>query len=166
MKFMRASSAMWLFATACTAAVAFGAGQEASKTPTMSDMRGEQIINQSCTDCHDTRPIDTQALSKDEWSDLVKSMINKGSTIKADDVPGFVEYLTRKHGPLPNGAGKRVMLEVCTMCHGLDQIKARPSDRDEWDVLLQSMLNEGAPLSDEDYPIILNYLAKNFGPKQ
>jgi hypothetical protein len=24
------------------------------------------------------------------------------------------------------------------------------------------MLNEGAPLSDEDYPILLGYLARNF----
>jgi len=28
------------------------------------------------------------------------------------------------------------------------------------------MLNEGAPLSDEDFPIILNYLARNFRPKE
>ena len=165
MKFMRANTAMWVFATACSAAVAFGAGQTATQPTPMTDARGEQIINQSCTGCHEVRNIETQALDKDGWTKMVNSMVAKGATIKAEDVPGFVDYLTRKHGPLPDGAGKRVMLEICTQCHGLDQIKARPSDREEWDLLLQSMLNEGAPLSDEDYPIILNYLSKNFAPK-
>ena len=165
MKFMRANTAMWVLATACSAAVAFGAGQTATQPTPMTDARGEQIINQSCTGCHEVRNIETQDLDKDGWTKMVNSMVAKGATIKAEDVPGFVDYLTRKHGPLPDGAGKRVMLEICTQCHGLDQIKARPSDREEWDLLLQSMLNEGAPLSDEDYPIILNYLSKNFAPK-
>ena len=131
----------------------------------MSDTRSEQIINQSCTDCHEVRNIETQALDKDAWGKLVNSMIEKGAMVKAEDVTGFVEYLTRKHGPLPDGAGKKIMLNVCTQCHDLDRIRTRPQDRDEWDTLLQSMLNEGAPLSDDDYPVILNYLARNFAPK-
>jgi cytochrome c5 len=165
MKFMRANSAMWLFATACSAAVAFGAGQSATQPAAMTDTRGEQIINQSCTGCHEVRNIETQALDKNAWTKLVNTMVEKGATIKAEDLPGFVEYLTRKHGPLPDGAGKKIMLNICTQCHDLDRIRARPQDRDEWDTLLQSMLNEGAPLSDDDYPVILNYLARNFAPK-
>jgi cytochrome c5 len=153
---------MWLFATACCAVVAFGAGQEA----TMTDTRGEQILNQSCTSCHELRNIEIQALDKDAWTKEVNAMIAKGSTIKAEDVPGFIDFLVRKHGPLPEGAGKRVMLTICTQCHDLDRIRALPADRDEWEVTLQSMLNEGAPLSDEDFPVILNYLARNFGPKK
>jgi len=153
---------MWLFATACTAVVAFGAGQAA----TMSDTRGEQILNQSCSSCHELRNIETQALDKAGWTKEVNAMIEKGSNIKAEDVPGFIDFLVRKHGPLPEGAGKRVMLTVCTQCHDLDRIRVLPANREEWEATLQSMLNEGAPLSDEDFPIILNYLARNFGPKR
>ena len=162
MKSMHGKGAMWLFATACSVVVAFGAGQ----TATMSDTRGEQILNQSCTSCHELRNIETQALDKDGWTTKVKAMIDKGAAVKAEDVPGFVDFLVRKHGPLPEGAGKRVMLSVCTQCHDLQRIRVQPETRDEWEATLQAMLNEGAPLSDEDFPIILNYLARNFGPKE
>jgi methionyl-tRNA formyltransferase len=33
---------------------------------------------------------------------------------------------------------------------------------EEWMETLNSMLNEGAPLSDADYPVVLAYLSKNF----
>ena len=169
MKFMRGTSALWILATACSAAVAFGAVQNAQdppQEPKMTDTRGEQILNQSCSSCHELRNIETQAMDKDGWTSTVNSMIEKGSTIQKEDVPGFVSYLVRKHGPLPEGAGKRVMLEVCTQCHELDRIRTHTGSRDEWEATLLSMLNEGAPLSDDDFPIILNYLARNFRPKE
>ena len=161
----RGKTALWGLATALWAVVAFGAVQNAQDTA-MTDARGEQILNQSCSSCHELRNIETQALDADGWTKLVNSMIEKGSTIKKDDIPGFVEYLVRKHGPLPDGAGKRVMLEVCTQCHELDRIRSHTASRDEWEATLLSMLNEGAPLSDDDFPIILNYLARNFKPKE
>ena len=161
MKRIPVKAAMWMFATACSVAVVFGMGQNAE----ISDTRGEQILNQSCSNCHELRNIQTQALDKEGWTKEVKAMIERGSTIKVDYVPGFVDYLVRKHGPLPDGAGKRIMLNICTQCHELERVKEQPLSRDDWEVLLQTMLNEGAPLSDDDFPIILNYLAKNFGPK-
>jgi mono/diheme cytochrome c family protein len=168
MKSMRGKTALWGLATAFSAVAAFGAVQNAqnAQNVTMTDTRGEQILNQSCSSCHELRNIETQALDADGWTKLVNSMIEKGSTIKKDDIPGFVEYLVRKHGPLPDGAGKRVMLEVCTQCHELDRIRSHTASRDEWEATLLSMLNEGAPLSDDDFPIILNYLARNFKPKE
>ena len=158
---MRGKHAMWIFATACSAAIVFGAGQNAS----MTDTRGEQILNQSCTSCHDLRNIETQALDKDGWIKAVNTMIEKGSTIKAEDIPGFVDYLVRKHGPLPEGTGKKIMLNQCTLCHDLERIRTTSGGRDEWEQTLLSMQNEGATLSDDDFQILLNYLARNFGPK-
>ena len=49
------------------------------------------------------------------------------------------------------------------MCHELFRIKFNRRSPEEWEETLVSMLNEGAPLSDEDFPIVLNYLAKSFG---
>ena len=39
--------------------------------------RGEQILNVSCTGCHDARPIQTQALDKDGWTKVVSAMVEK-----------------------------------------------------------------------------------------
>jgi len=161
MSSMRIKTAMWVFATACSAAVVFGAVQNAS----MTDARGEQILNQSCTGCHELRNIETQALDKDGWSKEVNTMIERGSTVKTEDVSGFVDYLVRKHGPLPEGAGKKIMLNECTLCHDLERIRMTPADRDEWEQTLLAMQNEGATISDDDFRVLLNYLARNFGPK-
>src|SRR5580765_6593110 len=106
MKSIRGKTALWILATAFSAVVAFGAVQNAQNAPSaqntaMTDARGEQILNQSCSSCHELRNIDMQALDAEGWTKLVNSMIEKGSSIKKDDVPGFVGYLVRKHGPLP-----------------------------------------------------------------
>jgi len=164
MKSMRGKTALWGLATALSAAMAFGAVQN-TQDATMTDARGEQILNQSCSSCHELRNIDTQAMDKDAWTKVIRSMMEKGSSIKPDDVPAFVDYLVRKHGPLPEGAGKKILLNVCTQCHDLERVLKSPASRDEWEATLLSMLNEGAPLSDDDFPIILNYLARNFRPK-
>src|SRR5262249_41674544 len=66
--------------------------------------RGERIMTAACTGaCHDTRPIDTQALDEGAWTKEVRSMIDEGAEVKAEDVPPLVEYLVRFHGPLPDG---------------------------------------------------------------
>ena len=146
----------WLAATAVLAAVAVSAQQRPPVDP------GERVLNSACMSCHELRPIETTALDREGWTKLVDSMIQKGAAVKQEDVPALVKYLTSNYGPLPDGPGKAILLNVCTQCHTLERVKVRGGDRESWNELLSHMLNEGAPLSDEDYPILLGYLARNF----
>jgi cytochrome c5 len=147
--------AMPLTAAAFVVAIAANAGaQQAS--------RGEQILNASCSGCHDLRPIQTSAHDKEGWNDVVQNMLQKGADVSDADVPVLVNYLVEAHGPLPDGRGKDVVLNVCTMCHDLSRIRNGRRSAEEWEETLNSMLNEGAPLSDADFPVVLAYLAKNF----
>jgi cytochrome c5 len=139
--------------------MAFSAGQDAS-----SYTRGEQVFNASCMECHDLRPIQMQALDMDGWSKVVKAMIEKGAKVKSDDVPGIVEYLASNYGPLPDGAGKQVVLNKCTSCHDLKRVRQHLASPEEWAETLNSMLNEGASFSDEEFVVLLTYLARNFRP--
>jgi len=152
--------ALWLSTTLCCCAIAFSAGQ--GTIP--KEDPGEKILNTACTDCHDLRPIETSAMNQEDWTSTVNLMMVKGAEIKKEDVPVLVKYLVSSYGPLPDGPGKSVLLEVCTQCHTLDRIKTRGSTREGWNELLMHMLNEGAPLPDKDYPVLLDYLAKNFKP--
>ncbi len=125
--------------------------------------KGEQIQDASCgMTCHDLRPIQTQALDKDGWTKIVASMVDKGAQVKPAEVPVLVDYLVRSHGPLPDGAGKLILLNTCTVCHGLDRVIRQGGTREQWEETLGAMLNEGAMLSEEDFPVLLAYLAKNF----
>jgi len=158
MSWVSRKSAIWITATLFSAMVAFSAGQQEMA-------KGEVILNNACVACHDMRPIQTQAMDLEGWTKLVESMIEKGAQVKKDDIPVLANYLTEEHGPLPNGAGKAIMLEVCTHCHDLHRIRESQYSRQEWDDLLVHMIGEGAELSDDDFPVLLNYLARNFKPQ-
>jgi cytochrome c5 len=140
-----------------TTAAAVTAGQGASQTD-----KGEQLMNGSCASCHDLRPIQTQALDSEGWSAVVAAMVDKGAQIEKTDIPVLVEYLARNHGPLPDGAGKKILLNTCTVCHDLMRVKRNLATREEWEDTLGAMLNEGAMLSEEDFPVLLSYLARYF----
>jgi hypothetical protein len=144
---------------AVTAALTAARGQEAPKTE-----RGEQIVNAACTTCHNTRPIDTRALDEEAWTKQVKAEIGRGAEVKADDVKPLVDYLVKYHGPMPDGPGKELVLNICTQCHDLQRVRRTRLSPEGWVEVLEAMLNEGAPLSEKDFPDVLRYLARNFRP--
>jgi competence protein ComEA len=70
----------------------------------------------------------------------------------------------RAAGPLPEGSGKKLVGEICSFCHSAARIKDHAYTRDEWSSVIKGMISEGAPVTDEEFSLILDYLAKNFGP--
>jgi cytochrome c5 len=126
------------------------------------DEQGERLLNSGCGGCHDLRPVQASARDRDGWNEVVQNMLQKGADVADKDIPVLLNYLVEHYGPLPDGRGKDVVLMVCTMCHDLKRIRQGNRSPEEWMETLNSMLNEGAPLSDADYPVVLAYLAKNF----
>ena len=125
---------------------------------------GERIMNASCqTSCHSVRSIQTQAMDAASWSKTVGTMVDKGAKISKDDIPTLVHYLAERYGPIPDGPGKEIVLNTCTMCHDLNRIKLGRRSPEEWEETLISMLNEGAMLNDEEFARVHQYLSKNFG---
>ena len=145
----------------CLAAVVLAIVGVARAQDTATD-KGEQIQNGACLSCHDLRPIQTAAYDKAGWTMAIDSMIQKGADVKAADKPVLIDFLTRNHGPLPDGPGKDILLNTCTVCHDLGRVRIHTVSREEWEETLSAMLNEGAMLSDQDFPVLLNYLARNF----
>jgi len=125
---------------------------------------GEEILARACLKCHDHRAVDTQALDEEGWTRVVKAEIAKGAELKTTEAPVLVDYLTRFHGPLPDGAGKEVILTICTQCHDLQRVRRTRLNAEGWADVLGNMINEGAPLTDADFAAALRYLARNFRP--
>ncbi len=67
---------------------------------------------------------------------------------------------------LPDGAGKDLVMNVCTQCHTLDRIAAKKATKEEWNRIVDNMAMRGAKASDEEFDTIVTYLAKNFGKEQ
>jgi cytochrome c2 len=127
---------------------------------------GEEILARACLKCHDHRAVDTQALDEEGWTRVVKAEIAKGAELKTTEAPVLVDYLTRFHGPLPDGAGKEVILTICTQCHDLQRVRRTRLNAEGWAEVLGNMINEGAPLTDSDFAAALRYLARNFRPEK
>jgi cytochrome c5 len=158
-----------LAASALTVALAHAAGaageprpftpmpaQDASALP-------EELLQKNCQGCHDLRPIQTSAMNAEGWTKTIKTMIeDNGAEVREADIPALVKYLVQHHGPVPEGPGRAILLNTCTMCHDLGRIKTGRRSAEEWEETLISMLNEGAPLSDADFPVIHDYLSKHF----
>jgi len=142
-----------------TASIALVAGQDPPKAEP-----GEQIVSSACTTCHDLRPIETQALDEAGWAKEVKANVDRGAKVSADEAPILVAYLVKRYGPLPDGPGKAVLLDVCTRCHDLQRVRRERLTPEGWLEILEAMLNEGAPLTDKDLPDLLRYLSRHFGP--
>ena len=66
---------------------------------------------------------------------------------------------------LPDGNGKEVVQMVCTGCHDLEPITATGFTREDWGIVVQSMIMMGATIKPEQVSLITNYLASNFPPK-
>jgi cytochrome c5 len=156
---------MWARAIVWTSAVVLVSALAIARVGTAQEPeRGERIMNASCqTSCHTVRNIQTQAMDADSWTKTVNTMVEKGAKVAPDDIPVLVRYLAEHHGPIPEGRGKEIVLNICTMCHDLSRIKLGRRSTEEWEETLISMLNEGAPLSDENFAIVHQYLSKNFG---
>ena len=151
---------------AAAALLAIGTARVTAATPVAAaagqDDKGERLLNASCGGCHDLRPVQASARDKDSWNEVVQNMLQKGADVADKDIPVLVDYLAEHYGPMPEGRGKDIVLNVCTMCHDLKRIRQGQRSPEEWEETLNSMLNEGAPLSDADYPVVLAYLSKNF----
>jgi cytochrome c5 len=149
--------------TGCGAVAVFVATAAQAVPAQRDNERGERIMNASCQDCHDVRRIQTSAMDVAGWEKTVKTMEEKGAKVSADDLPVLVSYLAENHGPIPDGAGKDIVLNTCTLCHDLKRIKLGRRSSEEWEETLISMLNEGAPLSDESFVRVHAYLSRHFG---
>jgi cytochrome c5 len=66
--------------------------------------------------------------------------------------------------PLPEGDGKKILETACTSCHGLDGVVRLHLDKDGWEGLVSSMVSNGAQVDSKAFPVLVDYLVKNFGP--
>ena len=63
---------------------------------------------------------------------------------------------------LPDGPGKTIVQNSCTVCHGLDLLTGR--DEASWKDTVDRMIAMGATVPDDQVKVLVDYLVKNFPP--
>ena len=73
---------------------------QAAQATDLPDGDGKKILQASCTACHDLTEVTKFKgyYSKDEWRDIVKTMIAYGAVVKDSDIEVLVEYLFKNLG--------------------------------------------------------------------
>jgi virginiamycin B lyase len=66
---------------------------------------------------------------------------------------------------LPDGPGKDTVQTTCAACHSLNTVTNAGHTREEWQTVLHMMVNVGAPVPQDQFATVTDYLAKNFPEK-
>jgi cytochrome c5 len=66
---------------------------------------------------------------------------------------------------LPDGDGKAIAMENCQACHKLTNLMKAHKSLDDWKDTVQTMIDRGANVPEDKVDILVQYLTKNFGPK-
>jgi virginiamycin B lyase len=67
---------------------------------------------------------------------------------------------------LPEGKGKDQVQMICTGCHDLSPITEGGFSKEDWNVVITSMIGMGAEIKPDQVPVLVDYLATNFPPKK
>ena len=125
----------------------------------LPDGPGKKTLESACTTCHSLEIVTGKKYSRAQWLDVVDRMkVPLGAEEKSD----LVGYLSRHFGD--KDRSKELVEEICSFCHGLARLQGHEYTREQWENVIKGMIFEGAPVTDDEFSLILNYLEKNFGP--
>ena len=173
MNWMCGKTAMWFMATIAVATMAYATAQDVQ----LPEGAGKKVLQDACTACHSLDGVVKLHLDKDGWEGLIASMISNGATIEQKDIPVLVDYLVKNFGPAgakpadaqasgSDAAAKMLLETACTACHDLDLVQDEHLSKEDWRMLVNSMISKGASVEDKDVPMLVDYLAKTYGPKK
>ena len=66
---------------------------------------------------------------------------------------------------LPAGKGKAEFARVCGKCHGVEIIIKKTDTAEGWADVVDDMVSRGAQGTEDDFDLVVKYLAAQFGPK-
>jgi cytochrome c5 len=162
---------MWAGATILTAAFTFAAVQEAQQ-PALPDGPGKAILERACSNCHGLDVVTKYNLpTRNEYADIVSSMIGAGAIVSKQEEPVLVDYLFATLGQKPkpaasDEAAKTLVETACTSCHGLEGMKNHVYDKaEDYGSLVKSMIDYGATIPADQLPAVVDYLFKTYGKK-
>jgi cytochrome c5 len=138
-----------------------GAAMAADKLP---PGEGKRIVETVCSSCHPSEVVTNKNYSKERWRSVVDAMISEGASLTKVEAAQVVEYLARNFGEKERA--KQLYVEICSYCHELDRVTRQALTREEWKGLIKGMVDEGAPVTSEEFSMIVDYLAEHFGTRQ
>jgi hypothetical protein len=77
-----------------------------------------------------------------------------------------LEIVVQKQTASEHDRARRLVENVCTLCHEFARVQRQELTKAEWAGEIRGMLAEGAPLTDEEFELVVNYLTRTYGVKE
>jgi cytochrome c5 len=179
MKVSGKTTVLWIALTLVSAAIALGQGRGGGQAPAPQQSRfpegpGRAILERACGACHDAGAITTNHFATPgEYKDVIDAMIGTGAQVSDTEKPVLVDYLFTNYGKKPEAGaaaapdpGKAILETACTVCHGLDGLvnHVYPT-KEPYASLVDNMIAYGAPVTDAQKPVLVEYMFKTYGKK-
>jgi cytochrome c5 len=138
-----------------------------SQSTQLPDGEGKEILESACTVCHSLKEVTKFKgfYSRENWRDIIQTMIADGAVLKESEVPVLLDYLTTTFPKdFPDGEGKKLLETSCSGCHAATDVRKFDGSyaKSDWNMLVRSMVALGAPLTEEQVPALVDYLADTF----
>ncbi len=78
--------------------------------------------------------------------------------------PAKAAAVKDKYPLLPAGEGRATVIKVCGQCHTPERPATQRHDMKGWNDIIDTMMQNGAVASDEEFDTVAAYLTKNFPP--
>jgi len=155
--------------------------QGAAGTSPMPEGPGRSLVSTQCVNCHAFDVALSKRATMEEWSGIVKAMIERGAPITSADAASIATYLGQHYGPgapaavpparagqvssLPDFPGRDVLTRKCMQCHQMSMWTALRQDRKAWDSVMYRMVGRGALWTEDEISAMAGYLPRVRGPQ-
>ena len=145
--------------------------EQADAAPDFDEAAAANLVNASCTTCHDLTGIERGLYPADEWRETVSRMLGYGLNISDEEFETIVTYLGTSPDTAEADAAEAdaapafdetaaasLVNASCTTCHDLTGIERGLYPADEWRETVSRMMGYGLNISNEEFETIVTYL--------
>jgi hypothetical protein len=129
-------------------------------------------IPPQCVLCHESDLITQQKLSRAAWSRELDKMVKWGAVVATDERERVLDALAKAFGPARSTRQEQaaekveelpgVVTRSCLTCHEHDLIAQQRLTRAGWVREVEKMIRWGAPVSDAEKSVLVDYLAGRY----
>ena len=98
----------------------------------------------------------------DDWAVSVDHMVEQGAELTDIEQDAIATYLSTRQEVAERGFA--IVEEECVVCHTLAVIDEARLDWDGWVTAVEHMVEQGAPLDQEQAEAVIEYLATSESP--
>ncbi len=120
------------------------------------------LVSDKCGECHDLDVVTEARMDWEDWAASVDHMVERGAELTDIEQDAIVSYLSTRQEVAERGFA--IVEDECVVCHTLTVIDEARTDWDGWETAVEHMIEQGAPLDQEQAEAVVEYLATSESP--